>query len=277
MLLLIWIIIVLFGLAVVVDQLLTEESVRQWRASTRDLRRRMDKLDMDTAITAAHGLFCNLFDAIYGSRYWSKRRLVRSYYSSLLALGTVTLLLGWDTTVFGRVVDSVGTDEFAILMLGACLAVFVLNPCADYVSLQETRWILGRDTNRSPAMLVLLGVIDLAATLAIFLVGFSIMGIPFSWIFTQDFNYAALYKMREGLIFLASTFFTSALWLAYMISVLLIRIVKRNWRLVRIVLETVGESDAPARTTAGLITVLLVGVYGVAQLGIWVAGTVGAI
>ena len=93
----------------------------------------------------------------------------------------------------------------------------------------------------------------------------------------EAFNYAALLKRDEGLIVFASTFFTSALWLAYMISALFIRIVKRNWRLVRIVLETVGESEAPARTTAGLVSILLVAVYGLTQLGVWVVGTVGEI
>ena len=151
-------------------------------------------------------------------------------------------------------------------------------------------------------MLALLGVVDLAATSLIFLIGFTMLGVPYALIANEnfspaawwsqnegvvalvytliksaeDFNYAALLKRDEGLIIFASTFFTSALWLAYMISALLIRIVKRNWRLVRIVLETVGESEAPARTSAGLIAVLLVGVYGLAQLGIWVAKTVSA-
>lgn len=275
MLLLIWIIVVLFGLAVVVDQLLSEESVRRWRESTRDLRRRMDERDLDIAITATHSLFCNLFDAIYGSRYWSRKRFVRSYYSSLLALGTVTLLLGWDTTVFLRLVNSVGTGDFGRIMVGMSLAIFVMNPGVDYLSLQETRWILGRHTNHTPAMLVLLGLVDLAATSLIFLIGFTILGISYASLTNQHFNYAALLKRDEGLVIFASTFFTSALWLGYMISALLIRIVKRNWRLFRIVLETVGESAAPARTTVGLITVVLVAMYGVTQLGIWMVGTVG--
>ena len=177
MFLLIWTIVVLFGLAVVVDQLLTDEGVKRWRESTRDLRRRTDELGFDAAIMATHGLFCNLFDAIYGRRYWSRKRFVRSYYSSLLALGTVTLLLGWDSTVFSRLVDAVGTDHLYGMVWGMSLAIFIMNPCADYFSLQETRWILGRHTNHSPAMLALLGLVDLAATSLIFLVGFTMLGI----------------------------------------------------------------------------------------------------
>ena len=269
MLLLIWTIVALFGFAVVVDQLMSEQGVRTWRESTRDFRKRMDKLDSDAAIATTHGMFCSLFDAIYGSRYRSAKRFLRSYYSSLLALCTVTLLVGWQSTVFGRVRDSVGTDDFFMMIAGVSLAVLVLNPCADYISLQETRWILGRNKNPSPAMLALLGVIDLAATFVIFNLGFLILGKPFSYIFDQNFNFDALYKMNEGLIFLASTFFTSALWLAYMTSALSIRVMKRNWRVVRLFVEVVGETDTPARTTAAFIAILLVAIYGFARVGLW--------
>ena len=274
MFLLIWTIVVLFAFAVIVDQMLTERSVTRWCESTKDLRRRIDEHGLDVAVTATHRLFCSLFDAIYGSRYWSKKRFVRSYYSSLLALGTVTLLLGWDTTIFFRLVDSVGTEDFRRIVVGMSVAVFVMNPCVDYFSLQETRWILGRHTNHSLAMLALLGVVDLAATSLIFLVGFTILGTTYASLTDQHFNYASLLKRDEGLVIFASTFFTSVVWLAYMISALLIRIVKRNWRLVHMVLETVGETATPARTTAGFITVFLVVVYGATQLGIWVVGTV---
>ena len=118
MLTLIWTVIVLFGLAVVVDQLLTEEDVKRWRESTRRASARMDELGLDAAITNTHGMFCNLFDAIYGDRYWSRKRVVRSYYCSLLALGTVTLLLGWESTMFGRLVNDVGTEKFYRMVYG---------------------------------------------------------------------------------------------------------------------------------------------------------------
>ena len=146
-------------------------------------------------------------------------------------------------------------------------------------------------------MLALLVVVDLAATSLIFLIGFTMLGFPYALITNEnfnlaawwnqneglvvlvstlitsaeDFNYCALLKRDEGLVVFASTFFTSALWLGYMTMAMVIRVVKRYSRVFVIVLDTIGESNAPARTFAGLISVVLVAGYGATQLGIWVS------
>lgn len=273
MLLLLWFIVLLFGCALIVDRILSEKQVQLWRETTRDMRQQVYNLDIHSAIASSHNLFCSLFDTVYGERYWSRKRLFRSYYSSILAVGIVAALIGWESTVFGRVGDPK-------ILIGVTIAIFVLNAGADYLSLQETRWVLSLGRNPSIWRLGILLVVDLIATSIIWLAGFLVVGYLFSSVSGDTFKLEipfireAVFNVDRGLLFVLSTFFTSALWLIYMFSIAIIRTLKRNWRLIDFVLEAVGESHTPARATAGLISIFLVALYGM-SLGInWVAGSI---
>ena len=155
--LLLWSLIILFGIAVLIDKVMSEEVALAWRDSTRELRGKIDELEIGVATTAANGLFCRLFDAIYGDHFWSRRRFVRSYLSSLLALSAITLLLDWETTHFGRLSLDDWRYFFATIVM-----VFVINTCADYFSLQETRWVLECSRKASFAKLCYWIIVDLA-------------------------------------------------------------------------------------------------------------------
>ena len=60
----------------------------------------------------------------------------------------------------------------------------------------------------------------------------------------------------DGLPFLFSTYFTSALWAAFLVGALIVRTCAKS-RLLAVVLETISESQHPARTTAGVFIVPL--------------------
>lgn len=273
---LLWLLIVLFAVAALVDNVMTDSRVQQWRQSTREMRRKIAELDLDAAIKRVNSLFCELFDTVYSAQYWSARRIARSYFSSLFAVGTAALLLNWETTTFGRLEGYTG-EEFRRHLAGLLVGVLLLNPCADFISLQETRWILGRSRNAGPGKLVLLGVLDLAFTFCIYVVFFSVLGHVFMFVSNHPEGQpsveklvGALFKRDEGFTFFVSTFFTSVFWFLFLGSMLCIRVMKRNSRLLRLLLETVGESRMPARTTAGVMAIMLVAAYGIARIFNWV-------
>ena len=162
---LLWGLVCLFGVAALADKVMTEEAVLAWRARTRELRGRVEQIDVDAATAAANEWFVDLFDAIYDARFWSLRRFGRSALSSLLALTVVTLLLGWEETALGSLVEE---RRWVILVLLGFL-VILINLIGDYFSLQETRWVLGK-SQRSSGTLSLIGwlVFDTLATAVIF-------------------------------------------------------------------------------------------------------------
>lgn len=277
--LLLWSLIILFGIAVLIDKVMTEEAVRAWRDTTMELRGKIDELEIGAATTAANGLFRGLFDAIYGDRFWSRRRFIRSFFSSLLALSIIVLLLDWESTIFVRL--STTNQELLIAVL---IIIFVINTFADYLSLQETRWVLGRIYESHLLKLCAWATFDLGATVGIY---FFIVYVTFNAANLAYFGggYYSASEMRGdilpgglflskqvGLPFFLSTFFTSALWFLFIASALVIRAMKRSSRVLRIALDTIAESNAPARTTAGIMAVVVVVGYGIAQALSWMVG-----
>lgn len=81
--------------------------------------------------------FCSLFDALFGARHLSWTCFLRSAAASLVSVVVIWTLMG-----------SAGTFVFRVraeLSLGAVLLLaLAINVLADYVSLLETRWLLGQ-------------------------------------------------------------------------------------------------------------------------------------
>lgn len=275
--LLLWSLIILFGIAVLIDKVMTEEGARAWRDSTSELRGKIDELEIGAATTAANDLFRRLFDAIYGEYFWSRRRFVRSVFSSLLALTAIVLLLDWESTIFGRNIDQ------QVGLIAAFIFMILINTCADYLSLQETRWVLGRIRESHFVELCAWAFFDLVATVFIYLFIFYIATIPVDFFYyevglrslseyIEVILLGMFLKQDQALPFFLSTFFTSALWFLFIASALLIRAMKRSSRVLRISLDTIAESDAPARTTAGIMAVVVMVGYGIAQALSWMVG-----
>ncbi|WP_171182137.1 hypothetical protein, partial [Ruegeria sp. HKCCD8929] len=80
--------------------------------------------------------FISLFDAVFGSNHFSIRCFVRSTIATLIAVIVIWLLMGS--------VDVIGVRMQSELALGSVLVIgLMINVIADYVSLLETRWLLG--------------------------------------------------------------------------------------------------------------------------------------
>jgi len=79
-----------------------------------------------------------MFDTVFGEEGFSWKRLIRSSIASLLSVLLLYIL-------FTRVLDVLGTrtlgalDLLQVVLLGA-----MINIIPDYLSLMETRWLLGR-------------------------------------------------------------------------------------------------------------------------------------
>ena len=349
--LLLWAIITLFAVAAVTDRVLTEDAVRAWRDSTLTFRRRLRELDAGAAMREANRWFGGLFDAIYGERFVSRRRFIGSCLSSTFALTFIILLLGWleeMTNIRG------GGDVMARrTVLDALMFGFALNLIPDYLSLQETRWVLKRAEGARPLVLSGWFVFDLAATTAIFvvwccllwllLVGPLDLSAAFDWVLgrqepanleTQELmrmapqedgqSFSEAYEARiqfsivgaivgtlifpiigtiigivigwltatvfsidtgpfssTGLVpieffsgfsdaysllpFFLTTFFTSALWFLFVLVTIFIRASQRVSPFLGVVIAAIGESRAPARTSAGLLAIGLFLGYGVVK------------
>ena len=284
---LLWGLVCLFGLAALADKMMTEEAVLAWRERTRELRDRVEQMDVDAATAAANEWFVGLFDAIYDARFWSLRRFVRSALSSVLALAVITLLLGWQETIFSLAAE-VGRTRYMAGLVFIAIIAFGSNVLADYISLQETRWVLGRSRAGSGVGYILCWiVIDLFATAIVFMVLFVISWVMFFMVTSADievvdmllFLLGGVFGMADGVFdrafglpFFLTTFFTSALWISYVISALGVRALRRNSRVLRAVLGTIAESRAPARATAGFLAGFLALGYGLVAAVAWTVG-----
>ena len=271
-----WAVICIFGIAALIDRVMTEDAVRAWQRSSMDLRDRLLVLDITEATRIANVWFRGLFDAIYGERFWSFRRLVRSFISSVLALTVITLLLGWETTLF-ETLDFERTGYFFFgQLVGLLVMILILNTGGDYFSLQETRWVLGRCAEAGLIKLLGWVVFDLVATTTIFLLGVTLIAFiigtiinivnpsaPVQLLDELPVHWYWSLKRNGGLPFFLSTFFTSAFWFLFVFNALLVRALRQSSRSLRIVLEAIGESAAPARTTAGILTLIIFAGYGI--------------
>jgi len=285
---LLWGLVCLFGVAALADKVMTEEAVLAWRERTRKLRDRVEQMDVDAATAEAHEWFVGLFDAIYDVRFWSLRRFGRSALAGGFALGIVVLMLGWGGTIFVTTFEKgrfVGVDEM-FLWLSVVLFPIVFNLIADYFSLQETRWVLGTVRRGANLTAILFWVlVDLFLSLLIFYLALAMIFTGWFWFdrlylmleveyfpMFYEWFFVRTFTVRGFLPFLLTTFFTSALWISYVITALGVRAVRRNSRVLRAVLGTIAESRARARATAGFLAGFLALGYGLVAAVAWTVG-----
>ena len=103
--------------------------------------------------------FIGLFDAVFGHRHLSLKCFLRSALASLIAVVVIWLVMGST--------DSIGLRLQAELDLGTLLVLgLVINVAADYVSLLETRFLLGHMPRHALAQVGML-VLDLLISAAI--------------------------------------------------------------------------------------------------------------
>ena len=174
MLAVITIVVLVYGIAVFVDWALTTEAIQRYRDVTLDARRRLSDLDTHVTTQTLNAQFQNLFEAIYTPRFFSAQRLLRSAASSIAAVTFLLLviaLISSPNDIGGFLRSAFVENE----QWGGTIAMLVINLFADYVSLQETSWILRLSQGRRLFGLILWTIVDLTLTVAIYAVVYSVL------------------------------------------------------------------------------------------------------
>ncbi len=164
--------------------------------------------------------FCALFDAVFGARHLSLKCLWRSALASLVAVVVIWLLMG----EFG----AIGVRLEAELSLGAVLGyALAVNLAADYVSLLETRWLLGQ-MHRIRSVLAQAAVLlaDLAVSAAIIWLAIRFVAFPLFGHEPESFaEILGVFSVFSVLFY--STFLTSVWSWAYILSTWVMRLFAR--------------------------------------------------
>ncbi|MEM1274751.1 MAG: tetratricopeptide repeat protein [Pseudomonadota bacterium] len=161
--------------------------------------------------------FTALFDAIFGKNHLSPKCFLRSALASLLAVVLIWALMGWGGTYDARLEG--GEDLWRLLGLALIINIF-----ADYVSLLETRWLLGWLSSRRPVVVQILALIaDLLISAAIIWV--AIWGMTTALQIENDTLAETLGVFSPFSILFYSTFLTSLWSWAFIASTWIIRLV----------------------------------------------------
>ena len=273
---------VLFIGAFVADRLVASRVIVALRSDFAVLTATIRNGEVPDVVLSAHQLFCRVFDAVYGQRIWSFRRLRRSCYFSLVFVFLSILVLGALNTFIEYIYDHYISDEsesaIVIIVLGGFIATNLL---ADFISLQETRWILGLVRGRGLVKLGILVCVDLFLTTAIYAVVVFIFTVALYWILFTDnrvpffqfvgITYSGLFRHDAALPFLVSTFGTSIVLFGFVCTALIIRLLSRS-KVLRAALELVARSVNPAQSAAGILSVAVVAVFAVVETLAWVVG-----
>ncbi len=165
--------------------------------------------------------FTALFDAVFGARHFSWRCFARSAFASLVAVAFIWLLMGQ--------AGAIGLRIRAELSLGALLAIaLAVNVVADYVSLLETRLLLGRlhRWHGWPLQLAVLALDLVISALIIWLAIAAYLASPLHRGEVESFaEILGVFSIFS--VFFYSTFLTSVWTWAYILSTWLMRLIRR--------------------------------------------------
>jgi len=280
--------------AFLVDWVLKEDKAVAWRKATAGWWSRLDTLNWRQLRISSNIKFLRLFDVIYGATFISRKRIIASVISTVLGFTFVVGVLGWRNTILNRWIVDTGwfwKGDFsqvtprAYRELVTILLTPLLNLIPDYLSLQETRWVLYRCAGRRSPNLFKWFVIDLVATSLIFLLVFILLVDPLLigiWgsgsplrVFGRYMEYLvntasrsiyATFELEGILIFFLTTFFTSVLWILFLFFAVFVRTCQLCSPFLRILLSTMATSESPARSAAGFLCVFVAVAYGILWL-----------
>lgn len=245
----------------ILDRVIAEERMLSFRASMDAFVSKLNSVDRRGISDILHSAFAGLFDRIYGRKFLSFRRIATSVVSTTGGLFVLTLVFGYENTLWSTVLDPAVPHLLAVPLL--------FNYVPDFFSLQETRLVMGWARGRGPTGIVGLLILDLALTLMIFLLGV-FMWFTVSWILVGDLEEGFwqecleivstdfLFDPYQGLLPLLTTFVTSFFWIAFVVSFLSARIVHWVMRpFANRLLAAISASERPASTAFGLVAGLL--------------------
>ncbi len=279
-------IVTIVVLSVAFDKFLLSRRLNQWRKGVRNVWVKLNTPGSQGLIHDANNLFCDLFDAIYGKHTFSWRRITASVLSTLVGLVVLILVLGFENTIFQDALQDALNERYKIDWWKAGFVIvfpFVLNLIPDFFSLTETRFIL--ETSKNHHLLGICGllVLDLLLTSALFLVGF--LCLPFvaffyTHIYTmatsqpsynmtlsevvlrfpQEF-FAAIFATDGFLVFYLTTFITSALWILFVFTFILILVLYRFRPFANFICYELGRSKRPVLVISGFWVSIMIIVY----------------
>ncbi len=261
-------------LAGVVDFLLTEKEILKWRRGTREFRARFSKLDIFAATEASNQWFLGLFKAVYGEGFFSRRRIVASALSTILAMVLVAYIF--------EIVDMPGFHVLYGSILSAMLILTPINFVADFLSLQETFWVLKKSQGRKFLGIFFLTIVDFVLTSLIYMGTVFVIGyilIQSEWLL--DLSEFVLGEPRFDLvdqdtgvgmffgILAASTFVTSLLWIGFVTSSIGVRLLQVLSPALQKIIRLIGTSERPALAVGGFICATTTLFYGGIRTVVW--------
>ena len=258
---------VLLATASIIDWIMADTAVSRLRRSEDRVQRHLTALGDGKAVVSANRLLCEVFDAVYGGEFWSWQRVRRSCFLSVMAYLFVFLLVGIENSVWGIDEDPFFAFFFGSrsgFFFGMMLVFMPINLVADFLSLQETRWVMERARGSQVWGVATWATLDLVFTTLIYLVilALSLVGsVAFDdWDFLGvDWpeTFGILFT-PFALPFFLSTFATSALWFGFVLLVVVAGAGRRGSRTVAKVLDVIADSKAPARAVAWVISAPIV-------------------
>lgn len=187
--------------------------------------------------------------------------------STIASVSTVCLILHF-TGVW-----NLGRDDPVAEYLGAAIFVSIIMVPIDYLSLLETRWVLAR-AQRSSIPLAVWLLIDLVLTTAICIVGlfvitgcmaaimYLIMDYDANDLSSNDFDKIVRQdQTRSSPVLLPAffaTFFTSAVFYAYVLTVLTFKTLHLNQKRIMDVIERLATSANLFKAIGGVIGAFVV-------------------
>jgi hypothetical protein len=165
--------------------------------------------------------FVSLFDALFGEKHFTLHCMLRSALASLLAVALIWVLMG-ELGTFGTRFDT------NLSLGGFLIAVLAVNLVADYLSLLETRWLLGwLEKGRSPLVQVGVLALDLLFSAGIiWLALVAYLNSPLNQGEVESFaEILGVFSIFSVLFY--STFLTSIWSWSYILSALVMRLLRR--------------------------------------------------
>lgn len=165
--------------------------------------------------------FCKLFDAVFGEKHFSLKCFLRSSLASIASVIVIFLLFDSVLGVLGtRTVEAI--DFWDVVIVGA-----VLNIVPDYLSLIETRYIIGKIHSikkiTSQLIILFLDILFTGIIISIIIVLYT------SFLLSESVSIAELMGIFSRYsLFFYSTFFTSVLVWIYLTSTWFMRIFSRT-------------------------------------------------
>lgn len=258
---------ILLATASIIDWIMADAAVSRLRHSKERAQRQLTTLGGGKAVVSANRLFCEVFDAVYGDEFWSWQRVRRSCFLSVIAYLCAFLLVGIERSAWwiddGLFLDLIGGSRSG-LFFGIMLVFMPINLVADFLSLQETRWVMERARGSQVWGVAVWAALDLVLTTLIYLMifAFSMVGLVVlddwdfvgtDWSGTFGFLFTPF-----ALPFFLSTFGTSALWFGFVLLVVVAGAGRRGSLKVSKVLDVIVDNNTPARAVAWVISAPIV-------------------